>query len=192
MKSVTFSKIRLWFFGSLALAALGLALSWTFGFLPYSTEQSGAGRHLQEMPDFQLESLEGQRWSSDSLKDQVAVIHFWASWCPPCLDELPKWLELARAYQENSSIQFIALSLDASKADAIKILPNQSLPKGVKSLLDSQQKVSEAFGSFQFPETYLISRTGKIVMKWVGPQDWKSDLIRSEIELVLNGGKVKN
>jgi hypothetical protein len=54
------------------------------------------------------------------------------------------------------------------------VLPSNHLPSGVVSVIDPKTQVSEQYGSYAFPETYLISPKGEIITKWVGPQDWKS------------------
>ena len=166
----------------LLAAAAGWAI-WSGGML--DSVQSPSGRHLQDMPEFSLSDASGKKRSSDEIRGKVAMVHFWASWCAPCLEEIPKWTAFAGAYSGNDAVRFVAISLDQKWEDALKVLPKDRLPPGSLSLLDADQKVSEAFGSFQFPETYLVSRSGKVVMKWVGPQNWDSPRIKEAIEMAV-------
>ncbi len=124
-------------------------------------------------PNFELTDWRGKKQRLGDQRGSVVLIHFWASWCPPCLDEIPKWIEFANRFK-GKRFKFIAISLDQNWRDALKIVPGASLPSNVLSLLDDSGKVAEDFGSYQFPETYLLSPDLKIITKWVGPQEWNN------------------
>ena len=78
------------------------------------------------------------------------------------------------------------MSLDSKWEDALKLLPHASLPSNLISLLDVDKKVAELYGSFNYPETYLIDEKGMRVTKLVGPQDWTDDEIVESIKSVFN------
>jgi peroxiredoxin len=81
-------------------------------------------------------------------------------------------------------VQLLAVSEDEGWPAAQKVLPSDKLPPGVVSVMDAKAQVSEKYGSYAFPETYLISPKGEIITKWIGPQDWKSpDFVRMMNEL---------
>ena len=132
-------------------------------------------------PDFELLDFGGKNYKLSMDQGKVRVVHFWASWCPPCLEEIHEFLAAMKKAKEMGVVG-IAISLDPSWAEAHKIVPSGSFPGGVISLLDSKQLVSEKFGSFQYPETYLIGKSGEILQKFVGPQAWNSDLMRKLLE----------
>jgi peroxiredoxin len=135
-------------------------------------------------PDFELPDAQNKMHKLDEWSGNLVILHFWATWCPPCLEEIPQWVELD-TYFKGKKIKMVAVSLDQSWEDAHKVLPSQKLPPNIISLLDSKNQVPEAYGSFQYPETYLIGPDRKILMKWVGPQDWGSEPIRKFIEASL-------
>ena len=162
---------------------------WFEGLFPGSGDTAG-DRHLQDLPEFALADDSGKKFSQADIRGKVAVIHFWAAWCAPCIDEIPKWTAFAQRYQDRKDqVRFVAISLDPTWQEAHKILPPERLPAEVLSLLDPEQKTSEAFGSFQFPESYLVSRGGKILMKWVGPQNWEAPQLAAAIDIALSSGK---
>ena len=146
------------------------------------------GKALRKAPAFTLKDKQGKEHHLAEFAGAPVMLHFWASWCPPCLEELPAYLEMVKA-RSSGPIRFVAISLDKSWAEAEKILPVSAAPSNLVYLLDEKQKVPEDFGSFQFPETYLLNQAGEIVDKWVGAQDWKSDAMINRIAQDLGGSK---
>ncbi len=131
------------------------------------------GAELKQAPDFSLKDQQGKVHRLSDFRGKETLLHFWASWCPPCLEEISEWLELAR---RKKTIFFVAISQDASWSEIEKKMGGNFLhdriPENVVLLLDSSGKISEKFGTFQLPESYLITQELKIKTKWVGPQNW--------------------
>lgn len=108
-----------------------------------------------------------------ALKGKPVLVHFWASWCPPCLPELPQIIEFA-ARVKPAGWTVLAVSTDSKPEAARAALPKgQALPENFKVIYDPESKAAEGFGSYVFPESYWISPEGQIRQKWVGPQDWE-------------------
>jgi thiol-disulfide isomerase/thioredoxin len=139
---------------------------------------------LRLAPLFELPRIGKGKVRLQDLQGQVVIIHFWASWCPPCLDEIPQWVELG-TYFKGKRLRLVAISEDQTESEALAVLPTQRLPDNIFSLLDRQGQTSERYGTFQYPETYLLTPRLEIAMKWVGPQDWSSEVIRKQIESLL-------
>jgi peroxiredoxin len=169
----------------IAIIALGGIFILTGRFEPLSGQGGAPSSGLRrQAPGFALKDASGKVHRLEDFKNTPVIIHFWASWCPPCLDELPRWAELAIHYQKKR-IQLIAISLDQKWEDAQKVMPSDKLPPGLLSLLDSRQDVPDKYGTYQYPETYLLDRDHRIVEKWVGPQNWESEKIRSFIDRLI-------
>jgi thiol-disulfide isomerase/thioredoxin len=156
----------------------------------HSNEQPTQSRgNFKAAPAFELKDDSGKTHTLSELKGNVIVLHFWASWCPPCLEEIGAWLKFAEQFQgPNTKIKakFVAVSLDESWNDAHKILPASALPSNVISLLDLSKEVPEKFGTYQFPETYLIGPDLTVVTKWVGAQNWENPGLKNILERVAN------
>lgn len=135
-------------------------------------------------PAFELKDRAGRARPLTEWKGQVVLVHFWAKWCPPCLPEIPRFLKLAEAYAGRPLVLAL-VSLDPSWTEASQALP-AALPDSVVPLLDPEGKVPDLFGTYQYPETYLISRDQRVLAKWVGPQDWNTPAIRELIESALS------
>ncbi len=142
------------------------------------------GSTLPSAPQFELPDAESHLVRLENFQGSVVILHFWASWCPPCLGEIPQWVELG-TYFKGKPVKLVAISQDESWKDANQVLLPRVLSSHLISLLDAPGKVSSLYGTFQFPETYLIGPDQKIVMKWVGPQDWSNQEIREAVNRVL-------
>lgn len=130
---------------------------------------------LKPAPAFELPRSDGKSLKLSDLKDHVLVVHFWAAWCPPCIPEITEILAAAKRQpkdQEGRPIYWVFISQDPTWEKARSILRDDLLPENAISLLDSEAKVSDQFGSYQFPETYLVNRAGGITAKWIGALDW--------------------
>lgn len=109
----------------------------------------------------------------EKVQGQYVLVHFWAKWCEPCKEELPELIEFAGSIDPAMPLQVLAISLDPSREEAESVLP-KNLPPRFYVDINPDQKAAEELGSFQYPETLLVSPTGKVLDKWVGPQKWKS------------------
>ena len=110
-------------------------------------------------------------------RGRVVLLNFWATWCAPCVVELPSLLQLHR---DNPDLAIIAVSVDED-ADAYK----QFLQRRHVDLItvrDPNESAPKLFRSEQWPETFLIDRTGVIRRKFIGAQDWSSPEIRAYLK----------
>lgn len=167
--------------------ALGLAMltGVTVGRFVYWAPPDGdhASESVDPLSRIQAMDRQGKLISIWNNHDAPVIIHFWATWCAPCVDELPEILRFAQKWTAEK-IVFHVISLDVSWRQADRILPKE-LPGHVNVWLDPAMKSAELIGSFQFPETYLLDRKRRIVMKWVGPQEWNHPSFGKLIERLL-------
>ena len=103
------------------------------------------------------------------LRGKVVVLNFWATWCAPCIEELPSLMELQRRMPE---IAVVAISTDEDIAAYKRFLAEHNIQ--LRTINDSSQRVNPQYGTFRYPETYVIDRKGMLRRKFIGPQTWTS------------------
>ncbi|MBJ6727061.1 TlpA disulfide reductase family protein [Geomesophilobacter sediminis] len=125
------------------------------------------GKHA---PDFTLSDLSGKPVTLSQLKGKVVLLNFWATWCPPCREEIPSMVKLNQAMQ-GKEFQMLAVSIDEGGKNAVSGFFAKSgltLP----ALLDTDGKTAKRYGTTGVPETFVINKQGVIVKKVIGGMDW--------------------
>ncbi|HEY5974688.1 MAG TPA: TlpA disulfide reductase family protein [Geobacteraceae bacterium] len=139
------------------------------------SEQGGGPAKAAEgatAPDFSARDLAGKEVRLTELRGKVVLVNFWATWCPPCREEIPSMVNLNRL-MAGKPYQMLALSIDEGGKQAIEEFfkgSGQTLP----ALLDGDQRVGKLYGITGVPETFVIDKKGVIVKKVVGGLDWSA------------------
>ena len=141
---------------------------------------------LSETPALDLPDLGGRRHSLGNYRGQVVLVNFWASWCPPCLAEMPSMQRLATALQDRP-FRLLAVNVkeSSSKVWKFKKLMNVTFT----TLLDSTGEAAEAWDVQIYPTSYLIDADGRRRYVAYGPVDWDSDDVIERIEALMPGAK---
>ena len=102
-------------------------------------------------------------------RGQIVVLNFWATWCPPCVEEMPSLVEMQRRMKAKG-VTVVAVSIDVDE-NAYKLFLKQH---GVDLLTvrDPKQKVPVLYGTTGWPETFIIDRKGVMRRKFIGAVDW--------------------
>ena len=120
-------------------------------------------------PDFTVS--DGQKTVQLSrLRGKPVLLNFWATWCPPCVEEVPALVALQG--QLGDKVTILAVSMDED-ADAYKAFTAKRMP-GLLTVRDADKKSSAMYGTFAYPESFLIDKDGKIQRKFIGAVQWNS------------------
>jgi peroxiredoxin len=102
-------------------------------------------------------------------RGQVVVLNFWATWCPPCVEEMPSLVEMQRRMKAKG-VTVVAVSTDVDESAYRQFLKTHGV--NLVTVRDPDQKSNALYGTFKFPETYVIDRNGVIRRKFIGAVDW--------------------
>lgn len=111
-------------------------------------------------------------------RGHVVLLNFWATWCMPCLEEMPSLLAL---HHEEPGLVILAVSVDDNPEAYIRYIARNHID--LITVRDPDESAAKLYHTDMWPETYVIDRNGVIRRKFVGPQDWTS----SEIDSYLKG-----
>jgi thiol-disulfide isomerase/thioredoxin len=133
---------------------------------PEAAKSIAALPTLGPAPSWQLKDLNGNVVSSEQFKGKVVVVDFWATWCGPCRQEIPGYVELAKKY-EKQGLVIVGVSLDQAGPEVVKAFGQRY---GVSyPLVMGDDEVQAKFGGMEaIPTTFLIDRTGNVRDKKVG------------------------
>ena len=122
----------------------------------------------QPTPDFQLPDANGKIVSLRQQLGHPVLLNFWATWCPPCVDEVPSLEDLARRI-DGTDLRMLAVSVDDDWAAIRRFFVNGSK---IGVLLDESHKVPKTFGTEKYPETFLIDAAGRVRYYFINKRDW--------------------
>ncbi len=134
--------------------------------IPLTSNDQNVGISIgKNAPDFELQDLSGKYIQLSDFRGKNVVLNFWASWCPPCREEMP---EFQRIYSENQdTIVVIGVNLQESQVNAESFVHKLGITFPI--LLDPNAHVKDMYNVFTQPVTYFIDANGKIVDKKFGP-----------------------
>ncbi len=144
-------------------------------------------------PDFTFTDLQGRKGDLAAFKGKIVILHFWATWCAPCVSELPKLLKTAA--EMDKDIVVLAVSSDKSPADISKFLKlhTHDIAKNasIYMIWDKDRAIThDLYQTFAYPETILIDRAGMMVRKIPGDADWGAADIKSILHSLANGPNI--
>jgi peroxiredoxin len=153
-----------------------LALLLPFALLPACNRGSHPAQTGMAAPDFTV-SDGTTTVHLASYRGRVVLLNFWASWCMPCVVELPSLLEL---HHDQPNLVILAVSIDEDPAAYSSFIVRNHVD--LITVRDPSQSAAKLFHTDMWPETYLIDRNGIIRRKFVGPQEWANPEIRAYLK----------
>jgi cytochrome c biogenesis protein CcmG/thiol:disulfide interchange protein DsbE len=149
--------IALW----VTLLAILLALSGCYG-------GSRPPRIGTAAPEFTVKDSD-RTVTLSQFKGQILVLNFWATYCAPCVEELPSLVQMQQR-MKSKGVTVLAVSIDVDESMYRRFLRDHGV--SLLSVRDPDQKSNSLYGTVKIPETYIIDRNGVVRRKFIGPVDW--------------------
>jgi cytochrome c biogenesis protein CcmG, thiol:disulfide interchange protein DsbE len=146
-------------------------------------EASVAGRTAENFPV----ELAGKPGHLTDLKGKVVVLNFWATWCPPCVEETPALNRLQKYIEARDGV-VLGVAADEDPAAYERFLRDQSvvfLTYRDPSTKENHSPIAQTYGTSMYPETYIIDRHGKLARKFIGFQQWDSPDMLAYFDAIL-------
>ena len=166
-----------------------LILLFALGVCACSRQETGPGatesapQAKGPAPDFDLANVAGGKINSADIKGKVAIIDFWATWCVPCIQEIPNFNKIHANYG-SKGVQMLAVTLESGSLDDIK--PKVKELKMEYPVVVGNDAVVEGFGGLiGFPTTFVVSKDWKIYKKYFGMTPNKIEKIEKDIATLL-------
>lgn len=128
--------------------------------------------------------MEGTTYDIQKLRGKVVIVNFWATWCKPCIVEMPSMQKMFTLINKKN-VEVLAISIDTNEKEISNFLDNK-IQEHLKFpvLFDRDKKISSLFGTYQVPETYIIDKTGRITDKILGIREWDDSITVNYLSLL--------
>jgi thiol-disulfide isomerase/thioredoxin len=163
-------------------AVLIAALAAAAGARAHQVVPWGAARPA---PALSLPDLSGKLWELPALQGRPVVLNFWATWCEPCVEEIPSLEALAKRHASDS---LVVLMVNYQEAEAGIRRFLERVPLDLPVLLDRDGAATKAWTPRVFPTTALIDRSGRPRQLVVGAVDWSGEGARQWVRELLGSG----
>src|SRR5262245_19180896 len=132
--------------------------------------------------DFDVATPKQGSFRLSEYRGKPVMVNFWATWCPPCLEEMPALERLYRRHRDAGFV-LVAVSLDADPGKVQEFLTRHHLTFPVG--LDPKTRVAELYGVRALPSTFIVDRQGSLSALALGPRAWDNDASNSLIEALI-------
>ncbi len=166
-------KVKLFVFGLLILLA---SLVIAMGVSPRAIN----GMEAEKLaPDFELKDLAGNAVKLSDYKGKVVFLNFWATWCPPCREEIPSIQALGNSLS-GEKFKIIAVSLDRGSTAGLRDFTRDN---NISFLVlhDTEGSAAAKYKVVSIPTTFIVDKDGRVVKKYVGSRNWLDPAFTGEL-----------
>ncbi len=134
-------------------------------------------------PDFALTDIDGVVHRLSDYRGQVVIVNFWATWCPPCREEMPS---MQRAWEELRDEDIVILAIDVGEDEDTIFTFTADYPVEFPLLLDLDSGVTQEWPVRGLPTTFIIDPQGRIAYRAIGTRDWEDPALLDTLRKLHN------
>ncbi len=143
----------------------------------------------EKIPDLELRSLDGKSTKLSELGGKVVLLNFWATWCPPCVKEMPSLQQLSDAYSSQGLV-VVGLNLDDNPQEVLApFLAKHSIH--FQNFTDPQGEIANRFDVSGLPLTFVFDANRTLLLEQIGDEDWFDSAFRAQFEKWLKTEEAK-
>ena len=131
---------------------------------------------------FSIKADNGRTYTQANFGGKLLILNFWATWCPPCREELPSLDALQRTLG-GKGLVVLAVSVDKDEKVYRDFLAANKV--AITTARDASQDINREYGTVQFPESYIIDQNGKVVEKIISSTNWMDERMLSHVQSML-------
>lgn len=135
----------------------------------------------EPLPDFTLIDMSGNKHTLSSYKGRVVMVNFWATYCGPCIKELPSMTRLKQKLGDKS-FEILAIDMAEEKSDIEAFMQRHDIKVNFPILLDMEGNVIEQWMVSAVPSTFIVDTSGKIRYTYYGGLEWDSEEVIADIK----------
>ena len=165
---------------AVVLTAVGIV--WIKSLVPPESP-SGSLQFLSAAPELPIFDKAGKKTDLAKQKGKIFIVHFWATWCPPCVEEIPALSRFWDKYRTREDVELYAISVDKDWKTIDDFMAKN--PSAIPLFHDPGAATAKRFGTTQYPETYIINDKGRVLFRVQGAVDWSDADVRARIEQLI-------
>ena len=133
-------------------------------------------------PNFSVTTDSSKKLTRSNFGGKILVLNFWASWCQPCVAELPSLNELHKRLGPKGLV-VLGVSLDKNEKNYKQFLKRAGI--AFETSRDPEANISASYGTFKYPETYIINADGVVIEKIISDRNWITDPVYERLQRML-------
>lgn len=145
---------------------------------------TGSLAFLSAAPSLPIYDRTGKALDLSKEKGRLIIIHFWATWCPPCVEETPALSKFWEKYRSRDDIVLYTISVDKDWKTIDDFLAKN--PGSLPIYRDPEAATAQRFGTSQYPETYIANKNGRVIYRVQGAIEWADPSVQQRIVQLLN------
>ena len=145
---------------------------------------TGSLAFLSAAPVLPIYDRAGKAVDLSREKGHLTIIHFWATWCPPCVEEVPALSKFWEKYRGRNDVVLYTISVDKDWKTIDDFLAKN--PNTLPIYRDPNGATAKRFGSSQYPETYIANKNGRVIYRVQGAIEWSDPSVQQRIVQLLN------